>query len=361
LDEIIAKGEFHMKNNRIFTLCLICLLLLGIVVTGSAQNKRIGTAAAPELLIPVGARDLAMAGSSMAVSEGVEAIHWNPAGLGKMTSSAEAMFSNMSYIADIGVNYGAVAGSFGQFGTVALSIKSINFGDINITTVDDPDGVGGRVFSPAFVTVGLSFARSLTDAISAGGTVKLVSEQIHRVSASGVAFDFGVQYNRLGGIPGFSVGVAVKNIGGQMKFDGSGLLRDAIASDAGRGVQKFKSEAASFELPSTIEIGLSYQRNFGDNFGALVNGTFINNNLFLDEYRLGTELEYKFESLSLFARTGVAVTPKDQNAEQENVFGACFGGGVTTNAAGINITLDYAYRSAQFFNANHVFSLKFGF
>jgi len=350
-----------MKHIRIFTLCLICLLLLGIVATGSAQNKRVGTAAAPELQIPIGARDLAMGGSTIAVSEGVEAIYWNPAGLGKMTSSAEAMFSNMSYIADIGVNYGAVAGSFGQFGTVALSVKSLNFGDINITTVDDPDGLGGRVFSPAFVTVGLTYARSLTEAISAGGTVKIISEQIHRVAASGVAFDFGVQYNKLGGIPGFSVGVAVKNIGGQMKFDGSGLLRDATASDVARGVQKFKSEAASFELPSTIEIGMSYQRNIGDNFGAIVNGTFTNNNLYLDEYRLGAELAYKFESMSLFARAGAAVTPKDQNAEAENVFGACFGAGITTNAAGVNITLDYAYRSAQFFNANQVFSVKFGF
>jgi hypothetical protein len=361
LDETNAKGEIHMKNNRIFTLCLICLLLLGIVVTGSAQNKRIGTAAAPELLIPVGARDLGMGGSTIATSEGVESIYWNPAGLGKMTSSAEAMFSSMSYIADIGVNYGAVAGSFGQFGTLALSIKSLSFGDINITTVDDPDGTGGRVFSPAYVTVGLSYARSLTDAISAGGSVKIVSEQIHRVSSSGVAFDFGVQYNRLGGIPGFSVGVAVKNIGGQMKFDGSGLLRDAVASDAERGVQKYKSEAASFELPSTIEIGLSYQRNLGDNFGGIVNGTFTNNNLYLDEYRLGAEVFYKFESLSLFARTGVAMTPKDQNAEQDNVFGACFGAGISTNAAGMNISLDYAYRSAKFFNANQVFSVKFGF
>jgi len=95
--------------------------------------------------------------------------------------------------------------------------------------------------------------------------------------------------------------------------------------------------------------------------GALVSGAFTNNNLFLDEYRLGAELHYKFESTSLFARTGVALTPKDQNAEQENVFGACFGAGITTNAAGVNITLDYAYRSAKFFDANQVFSVKFGF
>ena len=350
-----------MTMKNVLTLCLICLLLLGIVATVSAQNKRVGTAAAPELLIPVGARDLAMGGSTIAVSQGVEAIHWNPAGLGRSGHSAEAMFSTMSYIADIGVQYGAVAGTFGQFGSIGFSIKSLSFGDINLTTVDDPDGVGGRVFSPTYVTIGLTYARSLTDAISAGGSVKLITEQIHRVSASGVAFDFGVQYSKVAGISGLSVGVAIKNIGSQMKFDGSGLMREAQAIDVRRPLQMFKSEAASFELPSVIEIGLTYQRVIAENLSGVVSGSFTNNNLFLDEYRLGGEVGYKLESVQLFGRAGLSIIQKDQNAEQENVFGACFGGGINTSAAGIDITIDYAYRSAKFFDGNQVFSVKFGF
>jgi hypothetical protein len=350
-----------MTTKNVLALCLICLLLLGIVATVSAQNKRVGTAAAPELLIPVGARDLAMGGSTIAIAQGVEAIHWNPAGLGRSGHSAEAMFSSMSYIADIGVQYGAVAGSFGQFGSIGFSIKSLSFGDINLTTVDDPDGLGGRVFSPTYVTIGLTYARALTDAISAGGSVKLISEQIHRVSASGVAFDFGVQYNKLAGIAGLSVGVAIKNIGTAMKFDGSGLMREAQAIDVRRPLQMFKSEAASFELPSVIEIGMTYQRTIAENLGGIISGSFTNNNLFLDEYRIGGELGYKLESVQVFGRAGVSVIPKDQNAEQENVFGACFGGGLSTTAAGIEVTIDYAYRSANFFDGNQVFSVKFGF
>lgn len=350
-----------MTMKNVLTLCLICLLLVGIVTTVSAQNKRVGTAAAPELLIPVGARDLAMGGSTVAVAQGVEAIHWNPAGLGRSGHSAEAMFSTMSYIADIGVQYGAVTGSFGEFGSIGFSIKSLSFGDILITSADDPDGLGGRVFSPTYVTIGLSYARALTDAISAGGSVKLITEQIHRVSASGVAFDFGVQYHKLAGITGLSVGVAIKNIGTAMKFDGSGLMRDAQAVDIRRPVQMFKSEAASFELPSVIEIGLTYQRTIAENLSGIVSGSFTNNNLFLDEYRIGGELGYKLESVELFGRAGLSIIPKDQNAEQENVFGASFGGGVMTTTAGIDITIDYAYRAANFFDGNQVFSVKFGF
>lgn len=350
-----------MNTKRFLMFLLVSALVVGIVGLAPAQNKRVGTAAAPELLIPVGARDFAMAGSNLATAYGLEAVHWNPAGLGRLTYSAEALFSSMSYIADIGVTYGGVAAKVGEVGVVALTVKSLDFGDINITTNDDPDGLGGRMFSPTYVTVGLSFARGLTDAISAGGSVKLISEQIDRVSASGVAFDFGVQYDGLGSVQGLSMGVAVKNIGSQMKFDGSGLLRNATATEGLRPTQKYKSEAASFELPSTIEIGLSYKRNLAENLDGVVNGAFVNNNLYLDEYRLGAEVMYKLAWVDLFGRLGLATVPKNQNDELEDIFGPTFGLGLKTNAGGIDIMLDYAYRSVDLFDANQVFALKFGF
>jgi hypothetical protein len=138
-------------------------------------------------------------------------------------------------------------------------------------------------------------------------------------------------------------------------------MREAQAVDVRRPLQMFKSEAASFELPSVIEIGLTYQRTIAENLSGVVSGSFTNNNLFLDEYRIGGELGYKLETVQVFGRAGLSVIPKDQNAEQENVFGACFGGGLSTTAAGIEVTIDYAYRSANFFDGNQVFSVKFGF
>lgn len=190
-----------MKATKLFTALAVMLAVVVLADSTYAQSsKRVGTAAATQLLIPVGARDLAMGGASIANTKGVEAMYWNVAGLGRIHSSAEGMFSSMSYIADIGVNYGAVGATFGDFGVVGLSVSTLDFGDIPLTTNDDPENTSGRFYSPNFVTVGLSYARALTDAISAGLTFKVVSEQIDRVSSSGLALDIGVQYNRLVGI-----------------------------------------------------------------------------------------------------------------------------------------------------------------
>jgi hypothetical protein len=348
-----------MSKKIFLTAVVLCVALAVVVESVSAQNKRIGTAAAPELLIPVGGRDLAMGGSSIATSTGLEAIHWNPAGLGRMKHSAEGMFSNMTYIADIAVNYGAVGASFGDFGVVALSVKALNFGDIPLTTEDDPENTAGRFFSPTFVTVGMSYSRALTDAISAGITAKIISEQIDRVSSSGFALDFGVQYHGLVGVPGLNLGVTVKNIGPQMKYDGSGLYRSARPTEGQRPEQRFKSEAASFELPSVVEIGLGYSGSVGDNMMWNVNGSFTNNNLYLDEYRVGGELGITMESLRIFGRAGLGMVPQAQ--EKENIFGATFGFGFGYLAGGVDITLDYAYRQVEFFDANQVISIKLGF
>ena len=177
------------------------------------QNRRIGSASATELLIPVGARDMALGGASIAVTQGVEAIHWNPAGLARLGSSAEALFSSLSYLADINLNYGAVGASFGRLGVVAVSVRSLDFGDIPMTSHDDPEGDGGRTFSPAFITAGLSYAIAFSDRANAGATIKVVSEKMGRVQGSAVAMDLGVQYHSIGGISGLDMGVAMKNFG----------------------------------------------------------------------------------------------------------------------------------------------------
>ncbi|MBI3579178.1 MAG: PorV/PorQ family protein [Ignavibacteriales bacterium] len=348
-----------MKTRIMLLGLLLCVVMTSIVSAQGTANKRIGTAAATELLIPVGARDLAMGGSSLATTSGVDAIYWNPAGLVRMKSSAEGMFSSMTYIGDIGVSYGAVGASFGEFGAVGLSVKSLNFGSIPLTTNDDPENISGRFFSPTYVTVGLSYSRGLTEAVGVGVTLKVVSEQIERASASGFALDFGIQYSGLVGVKGVNLGVALKNVGPQMKYDGPGLYRNAISPDGSRPQQKYKSEAASFELPSLIEIGLSYDAKAGDNMVWSLNGSFTNNNLYLDEYRVGGEIGMMLESVKLYGRAGVGMVP--QAEAKENIFGATFGAGLNYAVPGVSITVDYAYRQVQFFDANNVFSVKLGF
>ena len=118
-------------------------LLCGAADLGAEGFNRSGTAAAPELFIPVGARDMALGGASIATTAGLEALHWNPAGLARAHSDVGLLFSTMSYIADIQVNYTAISGRFGRFGSLALSLKSLDIGAIPITTEAQPDGTGG--------------------------------------------------------------------------------------------------------------------------------------------------------------------------------------------------------------------------
>jgi hypothetical protein len=354
-----------MRNKAVCSVLCFCVALvlvtekLAAQVSAQVENRRIGTAAATEITIPVGARDLAMGGAGMATSKGIDALHWNPAGLGRISSSAEALVTTMSYIADIRLNYGAVGVNFGSFGVVGLSVRALDFGDIPMTTQDDPEGLGGRTFSPAFITVGLSYSRAFTDAITAGGTVKFVSEKMARAEGSGVAFDLGVQYHQLAGIRGLHMGVALKNIGSQMSYGGEGLNRRATSPEGDRPEQYYQSRGASYEFPTSVELGLTYERGMSENVNLNLNGAFASNNLGLDGYRGGAEVLYKSGTLQFAGRGGMEYSPTQ--ADDDHIFGPTFGFGVFWGGESIDLTLDYAYRSVDFFDSNNMFTLKFGF
>lgn len=358
-----------MNRKRIITTVTVCVALVLMISSVEAQiltlsdlevsNARIGTAAASELLIPVGARGMAMSGAVMATTSGINSLHWNPGGLALLTGSAQGMFSSMSYIADINVNYGAVGINFGDFGTIAVSIKSLSFGDIMLTTVDDPEGIAGRTYSPTYFTFGLSYGRKFTDAITVGGTLKMISEKMHRVTGSGIAIDIGIQYRGVAGISGVNLGVALKNVGPQVKFDGPGLLRQALASDANRPVQYYASTASSWELPTSIEIGLAYEYNVTEELGFNLGSSYTNNSMALDSYKIGGEVKYGLGNLSFAGRGGIDLW--DKKADDEAIFGPTFGFGLLFKNPNVDVGIDYAYRTVDFFNTNHMFAVTLGF
>ncbi len=330
--------------------------ILGMVIIAevlAGGGKRNGTAGAQELLIPVGARGLAFNGAYISGLEGIESIYYNPAGLGSSTYGSEVMFSYMNYIADVGVSYAAISTSFEGFGSLAFSVKTIDFGDIPETTVQNPYGTGST-FSPTFVTFGITYANSLTDRIQVGITGNIVSENIISSSATGIAFDIGVQYSDAVDINGLKLGIVLKNFGPQMTFSGPDLLSQGEASGTLRGNQFYTVQAAGFELPSQVILGIAYERNISDDSRVLLISSFENNNFANDEYKLAAEFAFQE---TFFIRGGYSHMPAP---EEEQTFGPTFGAGFNIDT-GINITVDYAYRWARFFDANHMFSMKLGF
>lgn len=345
-------------NRKTLSLILIMIpliVMMGLYPLYGGDEARIGTAAGVQVQVPVGARGLAMAGADVANVQGLEALYWNPAGLGALKYKAAGTLSTMRIFNDIKVNYLGIATGAGRLGTIGFSIKAFDFGDIPVTTNNDMDGESGKTFSPTFLTTGLTYAKRLTDVISVGVTGKLILESLEGASATAGAFDIGIQYHQLGGINGLLLGVALKNIGTKMQYHGSGML--VQAQDAGSSVTDFRDlPTASDNLPATIELGLAYQYDIAESSTLMAAGNFQNENFGNDAFRFG--LEYMYSDF-VALRGGYLM---NQNVDSDaQLYSFTAGIGLRTTLGTTNIGFDYAYRDAQYFDGSNLFQLTIGF
>lgn len=344
---------------RTCLLIVAILSLCGMQISLAGNESKKGTAGAQELLLPIGARGIALGGSNASTVRGIEAIHWNPAGLALINGRGEALFSHMNYIADIGVNFGAVAVNIEDLGTLALSLKSLDFGDIPVTTEDSPEGAG-ETFSPSFAVIGLSYARSLTDRISVGANFKLISEKIVRTAATGLAFDAGVQYAFGSDTPlsGVRFAVTLKNLGPTMQYDGPDLERNVVPpGTAWNNTQRaLKYTSQAFELPSTLELGVSYDFLPTESNRLTLNTLFQNTNFGNDEYKGG--LEYAFNE-QFFVRGGYLYSPEGN--KNSSIYGVSAGAGINLDIGGVRAQLDYAYRETKYFQGTNTIGVLLGF
>jgi len=331
---------------------LILLLIATSIYAGDVARK--GTSGAEEVLIPVGARGIATGGAFIANMTGLESLFYNPAGL-DVYPQTEAMFSYINYLADINISYFAIGTSLGDFGSLAFDLKSLDFGDIPVTTIEFPDGTGDT-YSPSFMTFGLTYSKVLTDRIAIGTNMKLVTENIGNTSATGFAVDAGVQYR-------FSqelmIGAAVKNIGTNMAYSGDDLnARTPIpGSLPGATTGTYGIVTESFLIPSSFQLSLTYALNFNEQNKLLFAGAYTANNSYEDVANFG--LEYGFMN-NFFVRGGYNYLVQNQD---NSIYGLTFGAGVNYEVgAGVGIVFDYAYRAVQeFANANQIFTIKLTF
>ncbi len=345
-----------MINKKILSGMVVLAIIVGFAAAPlfAGDKDRIGTAAGVQVQIPVGARDMALGGADLANTSGLNAQFWNPAGMPRMDRTAAAQFSYMSIINDIGVNYMSVAYNDEDVGSFGLNIKSFGFGDIPFTTNEDMDGASGRTFSPTFVTVGLSYARALTEYVNVGLTVKVISENIDRASASAVAFDIGLQYDNPGGIEGINFGVVIKNIGSDLRYEGSGLGSNYLDPN---GKEYFlNSPSASNELPTSIELGLSYMASVNEDNSVLMTSNFQSNNFQNDALKFGVEYNY---SNFLFARGGYNYAVETESEAQ--LYDFALGAGLKYELGEVLFVFDYAYRNSQYFDGNNVFTFELYF
>jgi opacity protein-like surface antigen len=344
-----------MKLNKVLLLMAVIALAFSATASIAGNKDKVGGAGAQELLIPVGSRGIAVGGAFNAILSGNEAMYWNPAGLAASEATAEATFCNLQWIADTQVNYFAVSSKFGNIGSIGLSAKVFDIGDIVETTEFETEGTG-VTFSPNITTLGLTFSRQMTDRLFFGVNLKLISESFLRMRASGVAFDVGVQYISSYGV---RMGLTLNNFGSMMRFSGEDLQRtvDLPYVEAGTEPIDLRLEAQQFELPSTFELGIAYDYHVTDDHIVTVATNYRNQNYGMDEISGG--FEYGFNDM-FFIRGGYANMP--EGTSDDNIFGFTAGAGLKYKISNVStIKFDYAYREAKWFDANQWFTVSLMF
>lgn len=330
-----------MKLKLVFMTA--ALLVLGLSTAFAGNAARIGSAGAQELRIPYGSRGTALGGAVVANTYGVESMYWNPAGLASLEGT-EASFSYLPYIADIHQNFVGVATNVEGFGTIGFGAKIMSIGEIEQTTLEFPDG-NGRLFNPSLAVINVSYARILTANVSFGASGMYINEQINDMRASGLAFDVGFMYDPAWN--GVKLGLAMKNYGSEMKFSGRGANR---ASDLQRPEAPL---SAPFDLPASINIGLSYEfLNRGDNMATLASN-FVANAYSDDVIQGGFEYGYK----------GLYFLRGGYNYSQQNnwINGATLGAGLTVELGDAKCKFEYAWNQTDTFDDNQYFTVSMGF
>ena len=328
-------------------LVLTSVTMFAVLIGG--DESRIGTSGGNQVLVPVGARGIALAGSERVYSSGLESVYWNPAGLAR-SQSPTVLASSMDLFNDMGVNYFGASGNFDKLGMLGVTVKSIDMGDIPVTTVEDMDGLGGGTFKPTLTTMGVTYANSFSDRSFFGVTGKIVYESIPRATASALALDIGVQYTGLAGVEGLGLGLVLNNIGTDMHYEGSGLTGQGTTED---GISDFLNREASYDkLTSTYNMSLSYSVA-----GAILGMTYTSHNFSYDELNLGGEYTLN-DMFHLRAGLTSPMLEEDSMNDGETLYSMNFGAGLKYSLYGVNLVVDYTMRNqSDTFNTSNVFSV----
>lgn len=352
-----------MKKKLIFTSALLLSLPFGEGWGGAlfaGNPDRAGQAGATELLINPWARSSGWAGSNVAGVKGLEAMFGNVAGTA-FTKQTELLFAHTQWLkgTDININAFGLTQRVGETGALGLAIMAMDFGDINVTTVDQPEG-GLGTYSPQFLNISISYAKGFSDNIYGGLAAKIITEKTSNISARGIALDAGIQYVA-GKHDQLKFGISLKNVGPRMKFSGDGLsFKSPVPATTQGNTMTVDQRSSQYELPSLLNIGAGYDFYILQDTTAkkthriTAMGAFTSNSFEKDQFKLGVEygwknilmlrVGYSYEKgiLSVGKRTSAFTGPS-----AGFTFEMPFGKNKSTFA------LDYSYRATNPFNGTH--------
>ena len=189
------------------------LAILSASVTPVAAG---GTNGAAFLKIGVGARPAALGEAFTAVADDANATVWNPAGLARLPRP-EIVGTHTQWIQS--GRHDALAGAYPTaVGSFGVSAVTLSYEGIEKRT-EDTDAADGT-FSSLDAAYTLAYGRPLGDRLSLGMGLSYIRQTLEGVSAGTPAGSVGALWQSP--IFGLTLGAAVRNIGGSIKFSEEG-------------------------------------------------------------------------------------------------------------------------------------------
>jgi len=349
-----------MKSRIIFKV-FIFIVLLG--TTLMAQNKpyRVGTTTANFLELGIGSAANAMGEAYVASTRDLSSIYWNVAGLAYMDQN-EVQFSYQPWIADISVGFVGAGIVLPRIGTLALSITTMDYGRVGVTTLEMQEGTG-ETYSSLEYAASFSFARKLAQWFSFGASGKYVASNIWHLNASALALDLGVMVNTHFFAKdgkrehGMTIGMSIANYGTKMRYDGMDLLRPIdILPDQNGNYKDVEGQfrLQQWELPLVLRLGFAIYPIVSNSqkLTIAVDALHPNNNS--ESLNLGAEYQYNLPGTGrLFLRGGYHGLYMD-----ETEYGMTFGSGIHFTLLGNKVLkVDYAYKDVGILGNTSCFTL----
>lgn len=352
-----------MKNFYRYLAVLIFLMVAAMpsqdVLAGN--KDRSGQAGAPELLINPWARSAGWGSVTTANIRGLESMFSNVGGLA-FTKKTELIFSHTNWLKGSGIsaiNFG-IGQRISETGVIGISVFSMNFGDLDVTTTDQPDGTGAT-FSPNLLNIGLAYSKAFSNSIFGGITLRVISESIPDASAQGISLDVGIQYVT-GARDQAKFGISLRNIGPRMKFTGDGFSIKAFFQGEDNSISVYQ-RSENFEIPTQLRIGAAYDFLIGEWNRLTVAGNFVSNSFTKDQIGLG--LEYSLKEY-LMIRAGYnyeeGIYEDIVQTERTNAYnGIAVGATVEipfSKKTGSTFGVDYSYQATDHFNGTHTIGVR---
>ncbi len=207
----MEKCSVRMEIRVVKKIVLLLIILIQPILSYSAGSKVMDF-----LNIGVGARPVGMGGAFVALADDVNAVYWNPAGLGQLRQH-EVTFMHDRWLQEIYYNYLAYALPV-KIGTLGFSFYHLTYGEIQGY---DYEGAVTKKLEPYDLIGALSFGTTILEKENSilflGANLKYIQEDLDEVKTDFVAADLGCILKDPFSLP-LNLGVVAQNLGPRTKF-----------------------------------------------------------------------------------------------------------------------------------------------